>query len=85
MMANVKNEIESSDNVSKIQPLFTNLCEVCHKKVKLYAVQCKCKKKLCKNHVFPQNHDCDFDYKYEGKLILEKTLIPVQSQKIDKI
>ena len=84
-MANVTNEKASSDTVSKMQPLFTDLCEICHKKVKLYAVQCKCKRKLCKNHLFPQNHDCDFDYKYEGKLILKKTLIPVQSQKNFKI
>lgn len=63
----------------------TDLCEICHKKVKIYAVQCKCKRILCKNHVFPKNHDCDFDYKNEGKLMLEKTLVAVQSQKVDKI
>jgi len=85
MMANVPNEKESSDTLPKIQPFITDLCEICCKKVKLSAVQCKCKRKLCKNHVFPQNHDCDFDYKHEGKLILEKTLVAVQSQKVDKI
>lgn len=74
------------------KPLFTDLCEICHKKVKLYLVQCKCKRKLCKNHVFASastardfGHECDFDYKSEGKLILENTLVCVQSQKINKI
>ena len=84
-MANITNEMESFDTAPKMQPLFTDLCEICCKKVKLYAVQCKCKRKLCKNHVFPQNHECDFDYKREGKFILEKTLVSVQSQKIDNI
>lgn len=69
----------------QMQPLVIDLCEICHKKVKLYVVQCKCKRKLCKNHVFSQNHECDFDYKSEGKLILEKTLVSVQPQKVDKI
>ena len=85
MMANVTNKKESSDTVPKMQTLFTDLCEICNKKVKLYDVQFKCKRKLCKNHIFPQNHECDFDYKHEGKLILKKTLVSVQSHKIDKI
>jgi hypothetical protein len=75
----------TNGKLSQMQPLFIDLCEICNKKVKLYVVECKCKRKLCKNHVFPQNHECDFDYKSEGKLILEKTLVFVKSRKIDKI
>lgn len=62
-----------------------NICEICNKKIKIYVIQCKCKRNLCKNHVFPQHHNCDFDYKSAGKLILEKKLISVHSQKIAKI
>ena len=67
---------ESINNNSKIR------CEICDLKVKFYAVQCKCKRKLCKYHVFPQYHDCDFDYKSEGKRILQNTLVPVRAPKI---
>ncbi len=71
-------------DLCQMQPLFTDLCEICHKKIRLSAIKCKCKRKLCKNHVFPQNHDCDFDYKSEGKLILEKNLVSVHSRKLMK-
>ena len=40
---------------------------------------------MCKNHVFTQNHGCNFDYKSEGKLLLEKNLVSVHPKKVDQI
>ncbi len=62
-----------------------NLCEICNKRIKLSVIQCKCKRNLCKNHVFPQDHDCEFDYKSEGKLLLQKNLVSAHPKKVDKI
>jgi AN1-type zinc finger and ubiquitin domain-containing protein 1 len=62
-----------------------NCCEICNKKVNLTLFQCKCKKMLCKNHVFVGAHLCEFDYKTETKKILQKQLIKIKSSKIDRI
>ena len=72
-------------NTTYKQPLVENKCEICNKKIGFLCTVCKCGRKLCKNHVFPSNHACDFDYKSEGKLLLKKTLIPVHPTKINKL
>ena len=66
-------------------PPDTKFCEICKKSIRRVYIKCKCKRNLCKTHVFPQKHDCDFDYKREGRMLLEKNLVSVHPQKIDKI
>lgn len=62
-------EIENSviENIVNI-----NVCIVCGKKVKISAVQCKCKQPLCKSHVIESQHKCSYDYKKHGQDILSK-------------
>lgn len=62
-------------------------CEVCGKRIRLSMVQCKCRRKLCGRHVFagPGGHACDYDYRLNGRVELEKKLVPVTSTKVDKI
>ena len=64
-----------------------NLCEICNKKIRLGAVQCKCKRLLCKNHVFPgpNGHNCQFDYKLNAKIKLQKDLVKINPLKVNEI
>lgn len=59
-------------------------CIICCKKVKIYAVQCKCKQLLCKFHVRETNHNCSFDYKQHGKDVLQQTNPKVSAEKLIK-
>jgi hypothetical protein len=64
-----------------------NYCENCNKKIPgLITYNCKCKyNKLCNNCKFPENHNCEFDYKsYERTKILNENP-KITSKKIDLI
>jgi predicted nucleic acid binding AN1-type Zn finger protein len=43
----------------------TNCCAIedCNRKLKLTDYACKCKKKFCKIHRLPEDHNCVYDYK----------------------
>ena len=38
-------------------------CPVCHKKVKISSVPCRCQLTFCEVHKLPEAHTCAFDYK----------------------
>ncbi len=57
----------------------------CKMKLKLTDQKCKCKKYFCSKHRHFTDHTCEFDYKtIEGKK-LEKDLVKVEANKLDKI
>lgn len=62
-----------------------NLCLVCNKKVKIFAVQCKCKQPLCKLHVSETSHTCAYDYKKHGKELLNITNPKIIAEKINHL
>ena len=37
--------------------------KVVKKKIKITDFPCKCKQYYCKNHKFPNLHNCNYDYK----------------------
>ena len=57
----------------------------CKTKLKLTDFPCRCYKKFCAFHRMPENHACEYDYKTNGKKIIEKSLPLIQCQKIIKI
>jgi len=57
----------------------------CKKKLKLTDLSCRCEKKFCAIHRMPENHACEYDYKTNGKKIIQKSLPLIQCQKIIKI
>lgn len=64
-----------------------NICyfEGCNKKIKIYDLPCKCKKIFCKIHKYPENHNCEYDYKEsfkKQKLIDDMKCV---SNKLEKI
>ena len=57
----------------------------CRKKIKLTDTKCRCELLFCPIHRLPEYHNCNINYKTEGKKILENKLIKVDHQKIIKI
>ena len=37
--------------------------EDCNRKLKIHDLSCKCGKTFCKFHKFPEQHNCNYDYK----------------------
>ncbi len=57
-------------------------CSICQRKLKLSDLVCKCDKRFCRFHKFPEQHDCTFDYKNEQRKILEKNNPLIMPQKV---
>jgi predicted nucleic acid binding AN1-type Zn finger protein len=83
MVTNVNPNMVTNVNPNMVTNV--NRCEICNKKITLTTTICKCKRNLCKYCVLPQIHNCQFDYKLQQKLILEKNLPQIHTQKINKI
>ena len=59
-------------------------CAKCNKKLKLTDIKCRCNKYFCSMHRYSDTHDCSFDYKNLGKILLTKENPCIVSKKIDK-
>lgn len=59
--------------------------ENCKKKLSLTDFPCKCKKRFCPIHRYPEDHLCNFDYKQTAQKYLSTNLVLVQGCKLDKI
>jgi AN1-like Zinc finger len=42
-------------------------CAVCEHKTTIVALPCRCGKVFCKYHRLPEQHQCAFDYKEQGR------------------
>jgi hypothetical protein len=61
-------------------------CLQCNKKLGPAQVfTCKCKQNFCGIHRYSDRHNCDFDYKLEGKGILEKSNPVIKKEKCIKL
>ena len=60
-------------------------CSQCNKKTGLMVHTCRCGLIFCIKCRLPEQHNCTFDYKSEGKDLLKKDLIKVAPKKIEKI
>lgn len=59
--------------------------EGCNKKLDLYAFVCRCEKSYCPKHRLPESHKCSYDFKTNGKALLEKNNPLVVNKKIIRI
>ena len=57
----------------------------CKKKLGIMPFECRCCLIFCAEHRLPENHKCNFDYKTNGKLQIEKNNQKVIGEKIQKI
>ena len=62
-------------------------CFICNIKTGLNYYDCKCdsSKKFCKEHRFPFEHNCEFDYKKENECRIKLQNPIVKHQKIEQI
>ena len=60
-------------------------CPVCNKKLKLVNFKCKCDKIFCALHRMPEQHNCLYDFKTEGRDKIRKDNPRVVAEKIRKI
>lgn len=59
-------------------------CYQCGKKVLLINI-CKCNKKFCMNHHYPEDHNCTFNFKEEYKKELINMNPIIKNKKIENI
>jgi predicted nucleic acid binding AN1-type Zn finger protein len=57
----------------------------CKSKIMLSDQACKCTGFYCSQHRHSETHACTFDYKGDGKNTLEKQLVKVESNKLDRL
>jgi hypothetical protein len=64
-----------------------NRCPVdgCRKRLGLLDLTCKCEQKFCMKHRRPEEHNCNYDFKSEGRKKLAKDNKIVSGKKVEKI
>ena len=60
-------------------------CFICEKKLKLTAIMCNCKNYYCNKHRYSENHNCKFNYKDNGRILLEINNPLIKSNKLERI
>lgn len=61
-------------------------CEQCKKKLGIMEYKCKCDKLFCISHLHAEAHNCTFDYKKDGEVILKKQMeVGPLSEKLERI
>jgi len=68
-------------NKKKMANKYSEPCKICSKR-SVYNTICRCGHHVCVKHRFPDNHNCDFDYKKEGKELLRSKLPIVIADKL---
>lgn len=64
------------------QVKISNNCFSCKKKLLLTDFACKCEKRFCVMHRFPEVHSCTYDYKEVEKQNLSKNLVKADGDKM---
>ncbi|KAG6519008.1 hypothetical protein ZIOFF_022497 [Zingiber officinale] len=67
----------------KKQP--ANRCAQCQKKIGLIGFKCRCGGAFCSSHRYSEAHECSFDYKATGRVVLAKENPVVMAKKLEKI
>lgn len=71
---------------TKKQSTVRSRCSECRKRLNITNVYtCRCDKLFCAAHRYSELHNCTFDYKTDGRKILERTNPLVTAQKLPKI
>ncbi|CAN0908664.1 Zinc finger A20 and AN1 domain-containing stress-associated protein 1 [Linum grandiflorum] len=61
-----------------------NRCLTCNKRVGFTGFKCRCGSTFCGSHRYPENHDCDFDFKQAGRNAIAKANPVVKADKVDR-
>jgi hypothetical protein len=60
-------------------------CSMCNKKTGLTGFECKCGRLFCGTHRHADVHACTFDFKSDGRALIEKLNPRVVASKVDKL
>jgi len=63
----------------------TSRCWTCNRKIGLTGFQCKCEYFFCAEHRYSDRHNCDFDYKAQGKQLLTKANPTIAPSKLESM
>ncbi len=75
-------------NLQGIREKAQNRCadKCCKKKLLLTDMTCpNCMARFCAAHRLPEDHQCSHDYQKSGKEQLEKQLVKVVAEKLDRV
>ena len=77
--------IDSSNTI--IDNKQNNRCNFpeCNKKLRLIDLECRCGKKFCQQHKFPEEHKCEYNYKDSSKRDRSAEMMKCIANKIQKI
>ncbi|KAK4365271.1 hypothetical protein RND71_016629 [Anisodus tanguticus] len=62
-----------------------NRCLTCRKKVGVVGFKCRCGSTFCGTHRYPEQHDCTFDFKSQGKEEIAKANPVIKADKINRL
>ncbi|CAF4166441.1 unnamed protein product, partial [Rotaria sp. Silwood2] len=88
---NLQSNTTTIYNANKLPPVIVNRkptskCFLCKKKTGLATTyQCRCGSSFCSEHRYPEAHACAFDYKAEGKRLIERNNPLITAPKLPKI
>lgn len=81
------NDQSTHSSELKVKKRKKNRCpfEGCRKRLTLTDITCKCKQKFCMKHRYPEDHECNYDYKSEARKKLKRENFVVSGTKVEKI
>ncbi|CAK7329357.1 unnamed protein product [Dovyalis caffra] len=80
-----KEEVKAEPAVVVQQQQQPNRCLTCRRRVGLTGFKCRCGMVFCGTHRYPEQHDCEFDFKSLGKEQIAKANPVVKGEKLQKI
>ncbi|RDD47411.1 AN1-type zinc finger protein 4 [Trichoplax sp. H2] len=90
-LPNPRNSIEKFEHITRLPDVTLNnknvaKCSICNKKLGLSnTFDCRCGRVFCSRHRYAEVHNCSFDYKSDGRKILEEKNPTVTAPKLPKI
>lgn len=63
----------------------SNRCPTCQKRLLLTDLTCRCGIRFCMEHRLPEIHACTHDFRGDAKKVLDRQLIAVKGEKLEKI
>lgn len=77
---------EKDDSKKENKNSNSKRCGKCNKKLSIVnEYQCRCGKYFCSTHRHAEDHDCTYDYKAEGRRLIEKANPVVTAPKLPQI
>jgi predicted nucleic acid binding AN1-type Zn finger protein len=82
-----KDEVKAGEPavVKQQQQQQPSRCLTCRRRVGLTGFKCRCGMVFCGTHRYPEQHDCEFDFKSLGKQQIAKANPVVKGEKLQKI